>query len=163
MATIGLARVDFRLIHGQVITKWSRKADAKKIVIIDDLLFKDAFMSDIYVMAAPPGIPVKIYDVQTAVKEWKENQFGPDRILLLFKNIDTAKRVVQGGIALEELQIGGLGGGPGKVQVYKGIAVDKNDIEDLKQISEHGTRVYFQMIPEDPTLSLEKALQNYNK
>jgi mannose/fructose/N-acetylgalactosamine-specific phosphotransferase system component IIB len=70
---------------------------------------------------------------------------------------------VQGGIALEELQIGGLGGGPGKVQVYKGIAVDKNDIEDLKQISEHGTRVYFQMIPEDPTLSLEKALQNYNK
>ena len=66
MAEIQVIRADFRLIHGQVITKWIRQTPANKILIIDDVLAKDSFMSSIYVMAAPPGIEVMIDTVDDA-------------------------------------------------------------------------------------------------
>ena len=42
---IGLIRVDSRLIHGQVITKWLNYSKANVIVVVDDELSKDSFMS----------------------------------------------------------------------------------------------------------------------
>ena len=48
MAKITLVRVDHRLIHGQVITKWVKIAQAQKIIIVDDFLGQDEFMADIY-------------------------------------------------------------------------------------------------------------------
>lgn len=50
MEGIKLVRIDFRLIHGQVITKWSNKISATRIVVVNDALSKDEFMADIYVM-----------------------------------------------------------------------------------------------------------------
>ena len=53
---IGLIRVDSRLIHGQVITKWFNYSKANVIVVVDDELSKDSFMSDIFKASAPIGI-----------------------------------------------------------------------------------------------------------
>ena len=55
MAEISLFRIDFRLIHGQVIVKWLKQTPTDRIVIIDDQLAKDDFMADIYRMSAPRG------------------------------------------------------------------------------------------------------------
>lgn len=48
MGQIKLVRIDFRLIHGQVITKWFAQALADRIVIVDDHLAQDDFMKEIY-------------------------------------------------------------------------------------------------------------------
>lgn len=37
------ARIDYRLIHGQVITKWLKRSNADKIIVIDDELYNDPF------------------------------------------------------------------------------------------------------------------------
>lgn len=55
MAKIKLVRIDSRLIHGQVITKWIPITAAKQVIIIDDDLSQDEFMGDIYASAAPRG------------------------------------------------------------------------------------------------------------
>ena len=34
MAEIQIARIDYRLIHGQVVTKWMKAYPAKRIVIV---------------------------------------------------------------------------------------------------------------------------------
>ena len=44
MADIKVARIDFRLIHGQVITKWIKYYPVDMIVIVDDALGSDDFM-----------------------------------------------------------------------------------------------------------------------
>ena len=46
MAEIQIARIDYRLIHGQVVTKWMKAYPAKRIVIVDTELAQDDFMSD---------------------------------------------------------------------------------------------------------------------
>ena len=66
MENIVMCRVDFRLIHGQVITKWLRYYPAKKIVIVDNLLSEDDFMAEIYKMAVPQGLILEIMNEQEA-------------------------------------------------------------------------------------------------
>ena len=42
---VKLTRIDYRLIHGQVITKWTNKAAANRIIVVNDELAKDKFMA----------------------------------------------------------------------------------------------------------------------
>ena len=59
MSKIELIRVDFRMIHGQVIVKWLKKTGANKIIAINDAIAFDPFLADIYRMAAPSGVAVE--------------------------------------------------------------------------------------------------------
>ena len=47
MATLSLVRIDHRLIHGQVMTMWSKEYVVDHIMCVDDPLSKDDFMKQI--------------------------------------------------------------------------------------------------------------------
>ena len=49
MAAISLIRIDFRLIHGQVVTKWVKQANADRIIIVNDALANDEFLGSVSV------------------------------------------------------------------------------------------------------------------
>ena len=55
MEQLLLARVDDRLIHGQVMTAWMKLLPAKEILIADDKVAKDPFMTQVLTMALRPG------------------------------------------------------------------------------------------------------------
>ena len=38
MAEIKLVRVDYRLIHGQVVARWLKVCPVRRIVLVDDVL-----------------------------------------------------------------------------------------------------------------------------
>ena len=78
MEGIKLVRIDFRLIHGQVITKWSNKISATRIVVVNDALSKDEFMADIYVMAAPPGMTVDVISIDDFVANANGGEYDKD-------------------------------------------------------------------------------------
>ena len=48
MGEINLARVDERLIHGQVMLTLSQRAGVNSIFVVDDVVAKDKFMKDLY-------------------------------------------------------------------------------------------------------------------
>lgn len=48
MGEINLARVDERLIHGQVMTTLSQKAGVNSIFVVDEVVAKDKFMRGLY-------------------------------------------------------------------------------------------------------------------
>ena len=97
MANITLTRIDSRLIHGQVIVKWSRIANGNRIVIVDDELEKDSFMVDIYQMAAPSGMSVEIYSTTRAAEEFIKDKMGEGKILLLFRTLAQATKAYEEG------------------------------------------------------------------
>ena len=47
MAKVALIRVDYRLIHGQVVAKWLKDTQSTKIIIVNDVLAKDRTMGNI--------------------------------------------------------------------------------------------------------------------
>ena len=58
MAEIKLFRIDSRLIHGQIITKWLKVSKADKIFVVDGTLAAEDFMNEIYIAAVPKGVSV---------------------------------------------------------------------------------------------------------
>lgn len=162
MAEIVLCRIDSRLIHGQVMTKWVNQSQANKIIVVSDSLAADEFMLEIYLMAAPAGVKVECYSKADAVKKWTEEQFGNGRVLLLLPDLESMKAVYEGGIQAAEIQVGGLGGSPGRKVVFQNITLDDKDVEILNDLKEKGVKIIFQTIPEDVPQTLESILKKYN-
>jgi len=159
-ANIVHARIDYRLIHGQVITKWLKQCEATKIVIIDDKLAGDDFLGMVYKMAAPTGIVVDIISVSSSKVKWEADSFyGNEPVLLLFKTIDAAVASISEGIRVNELQVGGLENKPGRKIVHNQISLDKADAEKLGTIEDKGIRVYFQTIPGEVPEELDKVVK----
>ena len=156
--SIALTRVDFRLIHGQVITRWLTQCQINEIVTIDTTLSKDAFMQDVFKMAAPKGVKIKILDIPTAVQQQQEGAFDKNRVMVLFKNVQEFHAACKAGLKLEEVQIGGLGGGPGRKPVNNAITLDRTDADLLLDLQKDGINIYFQTTPDYPSETLDKAV-----
>ena len=159
MPNITLVRVDHRLIHGQVITKWLKIADAKKIIIIDDYLAEESFMVDIYKMAAPPGVEVKILNVADAAKQFESNEFENKNI---FINIDMAYKAYKAGVKYTDLQLGGIPNEAGKKMIFTAISLGQEEIRQLNEMNEDGVNIELHIVPEEPAMSFEAAVKKYN-
>lgn len=149
MAEINLIRVDSRLIHGQVITKWLRVTKANRIIIVDNQLAEDTFMGDIYAAAAPRNVSVEIVSVKQFMMEWEKNKLGEGVILLLLKDVKTGYILFKEGFPIRHLQLGGLPTGPGRTPIYKAVALDAQDISQLKEMNSNGIYIDLHVIPED--------------
>ncbi|AYV72661.1 PTS sugar transporter subunit IIB [Bacillus sp. PK3-056] len=162
MANIKLVRIDSRLIHGQVVTKWLKVSNARRIIIIDNELSEDPFMSDIYMLAAPQGIAVDVYSVETAVTKYKEKQLGKEDILVLFKNVANCYESFKAGFPIDYLQIGGIASAPGRTNVYRAVSLDSTDVTQLKEMQEQGTEIYIHIIPEESKVRFDKTINKVN-
>lgn len=150
------ARIDYRLIHGQVITKWLKRSDANKIIVIDDPLSRAPFLAEVYKMAAPSGVEVIMTSIEDTLQRWNSNSFYEGKLLILFKSIDSALKTIQGGLMLEELQVGGVENTPGRKIVFNQISLNHEDADKLQIIEDKNIKVYFQTIPEEDPASLQK-------
>jgi len=159
MAKVVLCRIDSRLIHGQVVTKWVGQSQANRIAVVSDELDADPFMKNIFMMAAPPNIKVDCYGIAGFCQEWQASQLGSGNVLVLFPNLASVRQAVQSGFKVTQIQVGGLGGGPGRKVVFQNITLDSADEVILRDLSELGVDVYFQTIPEDRPQKLADVLK----
>lgn len=159
MAQIKLVRVDFRLMHGQVVTAWLKQADADSILIVDDELAADKFLAQVFLMAKPQGVKVGIRSVEKAVAGFKKEAFGNIKMLVLFKSIESVKRAFDLGFPLEKLQIGGLGNGTNKVMISKELSLDETEVGMLLEMQAKGVEVSLQMTPRDARITLDDAVK----
>ncbi|WP_252145351.1 PTS system mannose/fructose/N-acetylgalactosamine-transporter subunit IIB [Yokenella regensburgei] len=161
MANIVLCRIDSRLIHGQVVTKWVGQSQANRIVVVSDELDADPFMKNIYLMAAPPSIKVDCYGNESFAAAWKENQLGDGKVLVLFPSLAAIQQAVELGFEINNIQVGGLGGGPNRKAVFQNITLDDKDVGILNALKDRGIQVFFQTIPEDKSQSLDDILKKF--
>ncbi|ADO50052.1 PTS system mannose/fructose/N-acetylgalactosamine-transporter subunit IIB [[Enterobacter] lignolyticus] len=161
MANIVLCRIDSRLIHGQVVTKWVGQSQANRIAVVSDELDADPFMKNIYLMAAPPNIKVDCYSNESFAAAWKENQLGDGSVLVLLPSLSAMQDVVTLGFEVKSIQVGGLGGGPNRKAVFQNITLDEKDVGILNALKSRGIQVFFQTIPEDKPQSLDDILKKF--
>lgn len=159
MSEIKLARVDFRLMHGQVVTNWIKQVSADAILIVDDKLASDKFLAQVFLMAAPPGIKISIKSMKKAIQGAHEGRYKGLNLLVLFKSIENAKKAYEGGFPLESLQIGGLGNGSNKVMISNEIFLSKEEAEMLEIMKNKGLKITLQVTPKDPMIDINDALK----
>lgn len=159
MAEITLARVDDRLVHGQVMQVWTKGHGTNAAYVIDDATAADEFMKEIYESTqSTGGLAIKVFSSDSIVDEWNKNQFGDDNVALIFKSIAYAKKAVDGGVPIKELNVGGIAIKPGTTKVIESVGLSKDDAELCKALDAAGVKVYFQKIPSSENVSLSAVL-----
>lgn len=156
MAELVLARVDSRLVHGQVLIQWAKKTRANSVCIVDDEVAQDAMLIGLFKMAMPKGTTLEVLTAEE-VAGFLSAQKG--RVILIFKDIVHVQAAVQTGVSVRNLQVAGLGRREGRIQVYPTVFLSEADAERLHSIQEKGIQVYFQALPEQKPLCLEDALR----
>jgi len=165
MGKVSFARVDERLIHGQVVVTIASSTDANTIYIVDDELAKDDFMQTILEGSArKANMEFKALSVDDAVEQWEEDEFGDDKVLLITKTAPPMIELGKRGVPLNEVNLGNIAKKNDAVQVINSAAITEDEFNDLKQIAEdQDANVYFQTVPGSTNkVSLDKAEKNFN-
>lgn len=156
MNHISLARVDDRLIHGQVMTNWLQYTGAKQIIIIDDEVDADPFLNRVIKMAAPKSVNVQIFDQAKAVSFLLEELSSPT--ILLAKSPAVYLYLVQQGIPLTKITIGGMGANKSRKTLYKNISANGEERQMMKALINLGVTVTIQIISSDKAITVTDKL-----
>lgn len=159
MGKVVLARVDARLIHGQVMTSLTKSAGATAIFVADDATAHDPFTKNIILGAGSrTGLKVRVLKQEGSIRYWNDRQFDDFNVILLTKTIEAMAEIVRGGVPIKELNLGGLPLKPNLKSVIKEVSIDKDQLDILVDLRDnYGVNVYFQAIPSSRKVSLADA------
>ena len=165
MGVVNLARVDERLIHGQVMLTLSKRAGVNSIFVVDDTVAKDQFMKGLYKSAGSrTGQKTIVMTLDKCKYYWDEFKFKEYSCILIAKTVDVFYQLVKYGVPMKELNIGGIAQkSPDDVMVTKSVYLNKEDALKLKELNEqYGVEdIYFQATPAAPKTSLKTVLDKF--
>ena len=151
---ITLARIDDRLIHGQVTTVWSKVANAQRISICNDDVYNDDVRRTLLRQAAPPGMKVNVVNIEKAVAVYHNPQYQDETVFYLFTNPQDVLTMVQQGVKIATLNIGGMAWRPGKKQLTKAVSLDAADIDAFQQLDKLGVKLDLRVVASDPSVNI---------
>ncbi|SEJ46364.1 PTS system, mannose-specific IIB component [Propionispira arboris] len=154
MLNIVLTRIDDRLIHGQVVTAWSKTTKANRIIVVDDEVAQDEFMIKILQMAAPNAFKIGIHTIEVAAEILKGEDIG-ERVMVLVKTPKTVEALIEGGVDIKTLNLGGMGAVVGRKQLYRNISISEAEKECFKRLILRGIHVYVQIVPDASAKNIE--------
>lgn len=64
---IKLVRLDYRLLHGQVVFSWTGHVGAQRIIVVDDDAANDEMKKSALLLSKPAGVRVNIFTVDKAI------------------------------------------------------------------------------------------------
>lgn len=159
MANIVLTRIDDRLIHGQVMTAWVKTTKATRIIIVDNAVAQDDFLKKILTMAAPPGISVEVYGIEDGASALKEDSPEDEKIVVLTKVPNTVEALVDNGVDIKDIVVGGIGAAPGRKKLYKNISISEEEKQCFLNLIEKNVEVNIQIVPDDRPLPIDKTFK----
>lgn len=158
MKHIMVARIDDRLIHGQVVTAWIKSYPINNILILDGPLAKNQMMQSIYKAAAPSGIKITILEPEEGAELLKTDALPKENFMLLAKGPEVFEGLLERGVPLEKLVVGGMGARPGRETLIRNISVSTEERACLKRIREKNVQIVYQLVPAEKEINLDGSL-----
>ena len=156
---IVLARIDTRLLHGQVATTWTKMTKPDRIIVCSDGVAQDELRKTMIVQAAPPGVHVHVVPIKKIIEIAHDTRFGNTKAMLLFETPQDMLRAIEGGVEIKEANLGSMAHSVGKVVVTSAVAMDEDDVKTLEAISECGTKFDVRKVPADSAENFDAMLK----
>ncbi|GEL14576.1 mannose/fructose/sorbose PTS transporter subunit IIA [Pediococcus cellicola] len=155
-----LARIDSRLLHGQVATTWTKTTNPTRIIVVSDNVAHDELRTNMIKQAAPSGVKAHVVPINQMIKLAKDDKhFGGQRALLLFETPQDALKAIEGGVPIKTLNIGSMSHSVGKVQPNKVLAFDQDDIDTFGKLKADGVTFDVRKVPADSKENMDAILQ----
>lgn len=159
---INLARIDTRLLHGQVATAWTPASKADRIIVASDEVAQDDLRKQLIKQAAPGGVKANVVPINKLIEASKDPRFGNTHALILFQNPQDALRAIEGGVEIEELNVGSMAHSTGKTMVNNVLSMDKEDVATFEKLRDLGVKFDVRKVPNDSKKNLFDLIQKAN-
>lgn len=154
-----LARIDSRLLHGQVATAWTKTVKPTRIIVVSDGVAKDELRKNLIEQAAPPGVKANVVPVDKMIQVAKDPRFGNTKAMLLFETPQDALRAIEGGVDVKELNIGSMAHSVGKIAVSKVLSLGKDDVKTFETLKAKGIQFDVRKVPNDSKENMDDIIK----
>lgn len=155
---IALARIDTRLLHGQVATSWTKTVRPDRIIVVSDAVAKDELRKSMIIEACPAGVHAHVIPIKKMIEITKDPRFGATKAMLLFETPADLVRAVEGGVDIKQVNVGSIAHSVGKVVVNNAIAMGKDDVEAFDKLEAMGVKFDVRKVPTDTSENFDALL-----
>ncbi|MGL4695345.1 PTS system mannose/fructose/N-acetylgalactosamine-transporter subunit IIB [Enterococcus larvae] len=148
------ARVDERLIHGQVATVWTNTLGAQRIMVVNDSAVKDQMQIGALKMAKPSGVKLSILSKRKAVEKILAGNYDEEKVFLITKDIPDMAYLIDNGVPLKAFNVGNISQKPDSKPIKKSVALTEEDQTIIRTLVESGTTITAQMVPSESDESI---------
>lgn len=154
--TIIAARIDDRLVHGQVVIGWGRPLEIGRIVLVDDEVAASDFEQDLYRMAVPAGIEVEFLAAAGAGHRIGHLADSTERVLVLTGTVAGMLALVADPAShLTTINLGGIHDGPGRREYLRYVYLSDTELAGLRLAASRGVRITAQDLPTAAPIALD--------
>ena len=163
MRTVVLARIDERLLHGQVCTKWMQATHANVIVLADDDLVNDKFTCKIFMGMKPAGTELQILTVDQAIAYLKEESPENEKVMLLTKCAQSFLRMNEAGVVYDRIICGSAAVSGNKYgkrkKLIRDLFASDSEKDAMRALIGRGVTMVYQLAIDNAPVDLEKLLK----
>lgn len=156
---IELARIDDRFIHGQVLTKWVKLRPVERIIIVSDDVANDDMRKTLVLSVAPANVKASAVTVDKMVRAYNSPKYENVPVMLLFEGPEDIVRLVEGGVPLKEVNVGGMRFEKDRKQITKSVSVSPEDVEAFRKLKELGVKLELRQLPGDSSVDFSVELE----
>ena len=98
--------------------------------------------------AKSSGASVRFFTIQKTI-DVIHKAADRQKIFIVCKTPADVRKLIEGGVPIQEVNVGNMHFSQGKRQISKKVYVDDADMEDLKAIRDAGVDLYIQDVPGD--------------
>lgn len=158
MRNIVLARVDDRLIHGEVVTSFIPYHHADHVVIVDDTVANDKFNCRVLQMVAPKGVTVEIYTVEKGIEALNTEKDENETVIALAKTPITFERLIDAGLKIDSINIGGMASKADRKPFIRNCAASDEEVKSMAAMSQKGVELYYRLVADQQKIDLKNKL-----
>lgn len=157
------ARVDERLVHGQVANLWTPKLQVERIIVLDEKAAKDDIQKSGLRMATPMTTRLSVLPTKVAANHLLKNRYGKQRVFLVSKKPESFLELLNAGIKFDSLNLGNMARKDNTTELTKQVNVTPDDVTILRQISNQGVEVIAQVNPSVDATNVMKLIDEKMK
>lgn len=152
-----IARLDDRLIHGQIINNWCTSENITEIIVINKDVANNDMRKTMIEMSVPEGINILFCDVSDALDIYEE-ECKYEKLMMVFGNPFEILEFIENGGKLESINIGGMSFKKGRKRLSTVVYVNDEEIEVLKKIAEKNIKLEIRILPTDRSIDFLKSI-----
>lgn len=144
-------RIDDRVIHGQLLTRWSKEKKCEGIVAVDDHTAKDKMLCSVLKSAVPETVRTFIFDVDTFIEKFTKIQESPRNYFLIVKSPVTLRRIIEKNIPLnftDGINVGPMSTRDNSITIGANASILPQEAEAFDFLEDQGFTVEFRLVPD---------------
>ncbi len=160
---INLVRLDDRMIHGQIVTKWSKVIKVDRIIVANDKAGSNPIIAKSLMMAAPADKKTAVKTVDEAIKLLHNPLAANHDILLIVANPSDLLKVVNEIEGIKRINIGNWGlqaatDGKKREQITNFVALSDDEKDILRQVADKVEDFVIQVTPDAAAVKVINVL-----